>query len=54
MTVGLLKDVTYLCPYMGSVSGKLIITTYKLYFSGQSPADKVYILSHHVLYFMLL
>ena len=38
-----LKDLTYLCPYLGSISGKLVITNYKLSFHGQSPANKVYL-----------
>nr|CAB3264056.1 myotubularin-related protein 2-like [Phallusia mammillata] len=30
--VALLKDVTYLCPYMGALTGRLVVTNYKLYF----------------------
>lgn len=40
-TMVILKDVMYLCPYLGTISGKLIITNYKLWFEGLSPANKV-------------
>ncbi|XP_078494504.1 phosphatidylinositol-3,5-bisphosphate 3-phosphatase MTMR2-like [Ciona intestinalis] len=38
--IALLKDVTYLCPYMGAISGQLIITNYKLYFCKPSTPEK--------------
>jgi myotubularin-related protein 1/2 len=31
---GVTKEVTYLCPFMGPVRGKLFITNYKMYFYG--------------------
>lgn len=36
------QNVTYLCPYMGSISGKVAVTNYKLYF--QSNKNRVRVL----------
>jgi len=38
--VALLKDVTYLCPYQGPITGKLLVSNYKLHFY-QSRSSKV-------------
>ena len=37
----MLKGVTYSCSVLGSISGKLVVTNYKLYFIGTTHSKKV-------------
>ena len=33
------KDLSYLCPYSGSIKGTLILTNYRIYFKSDETAD---------------
>ena len=37
----LTKDISYVCNFNGTISGKLIVTNYKLFFYGSNPNGKV-------------